>query len=164
MASKQAIVKVDAKKKRADAKKKKTDNKKKRDSKSKSRAKLALRKRKRNPPIALDVPIVREITIHLHKHLFGLTFKQRAPRAIKVVREYAKKMMHTKDVRIETSLNQRLWAKGIKNVPRRVRVRFQRERSKDEDAEEKMYTLASAVESQDYKGLGTLNHSSLNNK
>merc|ERR1719444_158793 len=49
--------------------------------------------------------------------------------------------MVTRDVRIDTKLNKFLWHKGIRNVPRRVRVRISRKRNEDEDAKEKMFTL-----------------------
>jgi large subunit ribosomal protein L31e len=65
--------------------------------------------------------------------------------------------MGTKDVRIEVSLNQFLWSRGIRNTPRRVRVRLSRRRNEDEDAKEPMYTLVSHVPipAGGYKGLVT---------
>merc|ERR1719408_1202258 len=49
--------------------------------------------------------------------------------------------MSTKDVRIDTKLNKFVWSQGIRNVPKRVRVRMSRKRNEDEDAKEKMFTL-----------------------
>ena len=72
---------------------------------------------------------------------------------IKVIREFARKMMQTEDVRIDTSLNQAVWRKGIRNVPYRIRVRMQRKRSDDENAEDKLYTLVSFVQVDSFKGL-----------
>ena len=40
--------------------------------------------------------------------------------------------MRTKD----TKLNKFLWSNGVRNVPRRVRVRLSRKRNEDEDAKE----------------------------
>lgn len=37
--------------------------------------------------------VAREYTIHLHKRLHGVTFKKRAPRAIKEIKEFAFKSM-----------------------------------------------------------------------
>ena len=65
--------------------------------------------------------------------------------------------MGTKDVRIDAGLNKFVWATGIKNPPTRVRVRLSRKRNEDEDAEEKLYTLAQLVEVSDFKGLQTEN-------
>ena len=42
--------------------------------------------------------VTREYTIHLRKLLHGVGFKKRAPKAVKVVKDFAKKMMQT-DVR-----------------------------------------------------------------
>ena len=50
-------------------------------------------------------------------------------------------MMGTKDVRIDSRLNKYLWSKGIRNVPRRVRVRLSRKRNEDEESKEALYTL-----------------------
>lgn len=81
--------------------------------------------------------------------------KKRAPRAIRDIRSLATKTMKTKDVRIDTTLNKYVWGNGIKNVPRRVRVRMERKRNENEDAKEAFYTLCSAVEVPDFKGLLT---------
>eukprot|EP00931_Biecheleriopsis_adriatica_P035907 TRINITY_DN2069_c0_g1_i2.p1 TRINITY_DN2069_c0_g1~~TRINITY_DN2069_c0_g1_i2.p1 ORF type:complete len:151 (-),score=27.99 TRINITY_DN2069_c0_g1_i2:42-428(-) len=86
-------------------------------------------------------PVTRDYTVHLHKHMQKVSFKKRAPRAVRVVRQFASKVMTTKDVRIDTKLNKFLWSNGIRNVPRRVRIRLSRKRNEDEDAKEKMPTL-----------------------
>merc|ERR1711965_1200348 len=105
---------------------------------------------------AQDV-ITREYTIHLRKLLHGVGFKKRAPRAVKEVKAFAKKMMGTDDVRVDTKLNKFLWSRGIKGVPGRVRVRLARKRNDDEEAAEKLYTLCMhvPVERYQYKGLQT---------
>jgi large subunit ribosomal protein L31e len=50
-----------------------------------------------------------------------------------------------------------VWSFGIKNIPTRVRVRLSRKRNEDEEAEEKLFTLAQLVEVSSYKGLQTEN-------
>ena len=35
--------------------------------------------------------------------------------------------MGTKDVRVDPKLNQAVWARGIKNVPHRMRLKLERE-------------------------------------
>ena len=65
--------------------------------------------------------------------------------------------MGTKDVRIETKLNQHVWATGVRKTPTRVRVRLSRKRNDDEEASEKLYTLAQLVPVADFKGLQTEN-------
>ena len=83
------------------------------------------------------------------------TFKKRAPKAIKVIKEFAKKHMKTSDVRLDPSLNKAVWAKGIKSVPHRMRLRLARRRNDAEDAKEKLYTLVSHVPMTQFKGVQT---------
>ncbi|KAN0012076.1 hypothetical protein ACTFIV_005755 [Dictyostelium citrinum] len=83
------------------------------------------------------------------------TFKDRAPKAVKQVKLFAQKIMGTKDVRIDNKLNKFLWSQGIKNVPHRVRVTLSRKRNEDENATEKLYTVASLVIVKSFKGLQT---------
>mmetsp|Transcript_28859 Transcript_28859/g.21489 ORF Transcript_28859/g.21489 Transcript_28859/m.21489 type:complete len:119 (+) Transcript_28859:62-418(+) len=97
--------------------------------------------------------VTRECTIHMSKRLYGVSFKNRAPRAVRVVKQFAQKMMKTSDVRIDTSLNKFIWSQGIKNIPKRIRVRLQRKRNEDEEAKEKLYTLVSVVPVADFSGL-----------
>lgn len=107
------------------------------------------KKSKKLEPLSLDY------TIHLHKHVHDVQFKKRAPRAIKVIRKFAQKVMKTKDVRIDTKLNQFVWSKGIRNLPRRVRIRISRKRNDDEDSKERMYTLVQHVPVESFKRLET---------
>merc|ERR1712166_1167132 len=51
----------------------------------------------------------------------------------------------TSDVRVHPQLNKAVWAKGIKNVPHRLRVRCERRRNEDEDAKEKLFTIVTHV-------------------
>lgn len=115
---------------------------------------------------ALQDVVTREYTIHLHKLVHGRSFKKRAPWAVKSVVDFAHKAMGTSDVRIDPKLNQALWARGIKSVPHRLRVKLERElvpisredevvdlfllralgkRNDEENAKEKLYTYASHV-------------------
>ena len=50
--------------------------------------------------------VTREYTIHLRKKLHGVGFKKRAPRAVKEVKAFAKKMMQT-DVRAAPAARRR---------------------------------------------------------
>lgn len=97
--------------------------------------------------------VTRECTIHMSKRLYGVTFKNRAPRAVRVIKQFAQKLMKTSDVRVDTSLNKFIWSQGIKNIPKRIRVRLQRKRNEDEEAKEKLYTLVSFVPVDDFSGL-----------
>ena len=53
-------------------------------------------------------------------------------------------MMKTADVRIDPKLNQFIWNQGIRNLPRRVRVRISRKRSEEEGSNE-WYSLVQHV-------------------
>lgn len=44
--------------------------------------------------------------------------------------------MGTSDVRVDSKLNKFVWHRGVRNIPRRVRVRLSRKRNEDEDAAE----------------------------
>ncbi|KIK93679.1 hypothetical protein PAXRUDRAFT_828717 [Paxillus rubicundulus Ve08.2h10] len=104
---------------------------------------------------ALQDVVTREYTIHLHKLVHGRSFKKRAPWAVKSVVEFARKSMGTADVRVDPKLNQALWAQGIKTVPHRIRVKLERKRNDEENAKEKLYTYASHVPVNSFKGLQT---------
>jgi len=101
--------------------------------------------------------VTREYTIHLHRRIWGMGFKKRAPRAIKEVRKFAEQQMGTPDIRIDTRLNKQVWAKGIRSVPYRIRVRLARRRNEDEDSPHKLYTLVTFVPVSTFKGLQTEN-------
>merc|ERR1711915_397090 len=100
--------------------------------------------------------VTREYTINLHKRIHGLQFKKRAPRAIREIKKFAESMMGTPDVRIDVSLNKFVWSKGVRNVPRRARVRLARRHNDDEDSANKLYTLVTYVKVDSFKGLQTI--------
>merc|ERR1711977_471764 len=102
---------------------------------------------------AIEDVVAREYTIHLHKHVHNVTFKKRAPRAIKAIRTFAAKSMGTSDVRLDPQLNKKVWESGIKGVP--FRVRISRKRNDEEDAKEKLYSYVQAVNVKNPKGLQT---------
>jgi large subunit ribosomal protein L31e len=99
--------------------------------------------------------VTREMTIHMSKRVQGITFKQRAPRAIREIKKFAAAEMRTKDVRIDTDLNKFVWARGVKGVPTRLRVQLSRRRNEDEKATEKMYTIVTYVPCKDFHGKQT---------
>ncbi|XP_038903425.1 60S ribosomal protein L31 [Benincasa hispida] len=101
--------------------------------------------------------VTREYTVNLHKRLHGCTFKKKAPKAIKELRKFAQKAMGTTDVRVDVKLNKNIWSRGIRSVPRRVRVRIARKRNDEEDAKEEFYSLITVAEvpAEGLKGLGT---------
>lgn len=52
----------------------------------------------------------REYTINLGKRLHGITFKKKAPRAVKEIKKFAQKQMGTKEVRVDVKLNKAVWS------------------------------------------------------
>jgi hypothetical protein len=44
-------------------------------------------------------------------------------------------------VRVDAALNKFVWSQGIKNIPKRIRVRLSRKRNEDEEAKEKVISL-----------------------
>jgi len=100
--------------------------------------------------------VAREYTIHLHKRLHGVTFKKRAPKAIKEIKAFATQAMGTTDVRVDPQLNKKVWEQGVKGVPYRLRVRISRRRNDEEGAKEKLYSYVQAVNVKNPKGLHTV--------
>merc|ERR1712033_116502 len=100
--------------------------------------------------------VTRDYTINLHKRIHGMQFKKRAPRAIREIKKFAEAKMGTSDVRIDVSLNKFVWSQGVRNVPRRARIRLARRHNDDEDSTNKLYTLVSHVKVEGFKGLQTV--------
>ncbi|OAA68204.1 Ribosomal protein L31e [Niveomyces insectorum RCEF 264] len=100
--------------------------------------------------------VSREYTVHLHKRLHGVTFKKRAPKAIKELKKFAQQAMGTSDVRVDPQLNKKVWESGVKGVPYRIRIRISRRRNDEEDAKEKLYSFVQAVNVKNPKGLHTV--------
>eukprot|EP00873_Tetraselmis_striata_P001480 jgi/Tetstr1/421744/TSEL_001203.t1 len=95
--------------------------------------------------------VTREYTINLHKRLHGISFKKRAPRAVKEIKQFAAKMMNTPDVRLDVKLNKAVWRKGVRNVPMRLRIQVSRRRNDDEDAKEELYSFVTVSDDQSGK-------------
>ncbi|GAO46781.1 hypothetical protein SAICODRAFT_16904 [Saitoella complicata NRRL Y-17804] len=104
---------------------------------------------------AISDVITRDYTIHLHKYVHGATFKKKAPRAVKVIKEFAKKHMGTEDVRVDPLLNKEIWKQGVKGVPHRMRLRISRKRNDEEGAKHNLYSYVQAVNVPTTKGLQT---------
>ncbi|KAF7547436.1 hypothetical protein G7046_g9009 [Stylonectria norvegica] len=114
--------------------------------------------------------VAREYTIHMHKRLHGVSFKKRAPKAIKEIKAFATLSMvrlpgippagydaiGTADVRVDPQLNKKVWEQGVKGVPYRLRVRISRRRNDEEGAKEKLYSYVQAVNVKNPKGLPTV--------
>jgi len=53
----------------------------------------------------------------------------RSPRAVRYVKEFIKRHMKTDDVKIDASLNEKIWERGIQKIPSKIKVKA----CKDED-------------------------------
>jgi len=74
---------------------------------------------------------------------------------MKEIRKFAEKVMGTKDVRLDTKLNKAVWSKGIRNLPKRIRVRISRRKSDDEDSKEQYYSLVQHIPVENFRNLQT---------
>ena len=94
-----------------------------------------------------------DTTINIHRLAHRETFKKKAPRAITHIKTLVAKMMRTPDVRVDPKLNQALWAQGIRNLPRRIRVRISRKRNEDDSKSgSEWYSLVQHVNVEDFHG------------
>jgi len=71
----------------------------------------------------LSQELERVYTINLGKVLLSVD-THRAPRAINMIREFARHHMKTADIRIEEDLAHQIWSKGVRSPPRKIRVRM----------------------------------------
>ncbi len=65
----------------------------------------------------------RVYTINLGKVLLSVD-THRAPRAINMIKEFARHHMKTKEIKIEEDLAHQIWSKGVRSPPRKIRVRM----------------------------------------
>ena len=85
----------------------------------------------------------RVYTINLGKVKISQS-QHRAVRAINMIREFARHHMKVETIKIEEELSHEIWARGVRNPPRKVRVRMSKTEEGhilvsryDEDAESK---------------------------
>ncbi|EHH21657.1 hypothetical protein EGK_04777, partial [Macaca mulatta] len=61
--------------------------------------------KKKKGRFAINEVVTQEYTIDIHKCIHGVSFKRRAPQALKEIQKFARKQMATPDVHIDTRLN-----------------------------------------------------------
>jgi large subunit ribosomal protein L31e len=76
-------------------------------------------------------------TIPFYPKLKYSTRNKRAPRAIRIMKEFIYRHMKADDIIIDPELNEYIWARGIQKPPRRVRVKA----IKDEDGIVELYLV-----------------------
>eukprot|EP00917_Polyrhabdina_sp_WS-2016_P026035 GHVP01055939.1.p1 GENE.GHVP01055939.1~~GHVP01055939.1.p1 ORF type:complete len:116 (+),score=23.25 GHVP01055939.1:162-509(+) len=104
---------------------------------------------------ALLVNVTRDYTVRLTSKNVGTRRRQKATKAINLIKKFVQKNMGTKMVKIDPDLNKFIWERGQKNVPKRVRIRVVRKRNSDEDAEERVCSEVSWVPIKNFKGIQT---------
>merc|ERR1712146_35669 len=100
-------------------------------------------------------PATRDYTVNLHKRTQGIQFKKKARRAVAAIRKFAQQAMGTEEVKIDTKLNQFIWSQGVRNVPRRVRIRVKRCKDEDDEAGSNWVSRVSLLQCNRFKGLVT---------
>jgi large subunit ribosomal protein L31e len=51
----------------------------------------------------------------------------RSPKAMRLVREFLKKHMKSDDIKIDSSVNEKIWERGIQKVPPKIKVKATKE-------------------------------------
>ncbi|XP_070938145.1 large ribosomal subunit protein eL31-like [Macaca nemestrina] len=105
---------------------------------------------------AVSEVLTRESTIDIHERIHQVGRTKRAPWALGEMQKFAMKEMAAPDVRIDTKFNKPVWAKGIRSVPYRIRVRLSRKCNEDEESPNKFYTLVTYVPVTMFKNLQTV--------
>ena len=82
-----------------------------------------------------------ELTVPLRK-AWSITRYKRAPRAIQIIREHVihhLKVREDEEVWIDPSVNEHIWARGIENPPRKIRLQVTRHDEPDIPIEVKLF-------------------------
>ncbi|RNJ76504.1 MAG: 50S ribosomal protein L31 [Nitrosopumilus sp. H13] len=95
--------------------------------------------------------VERVYTINLGKVLLSQS-QHRAVRAINMIKEFARHHMKTESIKIEEELAHKIWARGVRSPPRKIRVRMSKTDEGhilvslyDEEAESKILADAEAA-------------------
>ena len=70
-------------------------------------------------------------TINIRKKLYDYSWKKRAKRAINIIKNFIKRHCKVNNVKIDPKLNEKIWSRGIKKPPGRVRVRVEIDKDKN---------------------------------
>lgn len=68
-----------------------------------------------------EIILEREYTIPLRK-VWEAQKKKRAEKAIRIIKNFAKKHMKAEEVKISEKVNELIWSRGIEKPPRKIRV------------------------------------------
>ena len=70
----------------------------------------------------IEIVEEREYTFPFRR-VWGTPRGKRAPRAVRVLKEYVKRHMKVEDVILSNEINEQIWARGINKPPRNLRIR-----------------------------------------
>lgn len=73
-----------------------------------------------------EVVLERVYTIPFYPKLNTTPRTKRAPRAMRLVREFITRHMKSDDILIDMAVNEYIWAKGIQKPPRKITVRVEK--------------------------------------
>jgi large subunit ribosomal protein L31e len=68
-----------------------------------------------------EIILEREYTIPL-RDVWKAPKKKRAEKAIRIIRDFAKRHMKAEEVKISEEVNELIWSRGIEKPPRRIKV------------------------------------------
>ena len=76
------------------------------------------------PEIEEEIEIVDEkfYTINL-RDVWTAPRIKRAPKAVRIVKDFVKRRMKVDDVKISNAINQEIWKRSIKKPPRKIKIR-----------------------------------------
>lgn len=76
------------------------------------------------PEIEEEIEIVEEkfYTINL-RDVWAAPRIKRAPKAVRIVKDFVKRRMKVDDVKISNAVNQEIWKRSIKKPPRKIKIR-----------------------------------------
>jgi len=71
-------------------------------------------------------PLTRVYMVPLRR-AFEAPRYRRSKVAVRIIREFTTKHMKATEVKIEEGVNERIWSRGIRNPPRRIRLEMERD-------------------------------------
>jgi large subunit ribosomal protein L31e len=71
-------------------------------------------------------PLTRVYMVPLRR-AFEAPRYRRSKVAVRIIREFTTKHMKATEVKIEEGVNEKIWSRGIRNPPRRIRLEMERD-------------------------------------
>ncbi len=76
------------------------------------------------PPEEEGIEIVEEkfYTVNL-RDAWTVPRKQRAPKAVRILKDFVKRNMKAEDIKVSNGINQEIWLRSIQKPPRKLKIR-----------------------------------------